>query len=175
MWSWASNHKFLIRLMQKLRVTRKFGDEDVWDYLLNSGTPNVEFVNVRDFQNKVTYAGYVRAFSERTDRRELCLENVKVYELDSSVELFEVPLLYLSKSPTDLHIEFPYIRKEKTSEREENPSDRGHGEERRAQPELPDHREAAGARAHEEARPASTTAASERTSQEVATNNEGGA
>lgn len=106
-WSYALNRKWFMRLMQRLEVTRKYGDEDVWSFVFNMGSATVEYVNVRDFERKIIYCGYVKGFSESTEARELLLERVEVYDLDSAAHLFSMPLIYLSRPPDTLHIEFP--------------------------------------------------------------------
>lgn len=108
LWSAGSNRKLFMRLMQWLRVTRKFGDEGVWEFTFNMGTPSVEYVNVRDFENRVIYAGFVKAFSEGGQYREILLDQVRVSDLDSGLHLFEMPVIYLSRKPESLHIEFPF-------------------------------------------------------------------
>src|SRR5262249_44816412 len=96
-WSKAVNSKAFIRTMQHLRITRKFGDEDVFDYTFNMTIPDVEFVNLRDFETRRIYSGYVKAYSQGGKLRELLLENAAVYDLDTGQALYEMPLLYLSR------------------------------------------------------------------------------
>jgi hypothetical protein len=35
-WIYAATYKWLTRFLQKIRATKIYGDEDVWDYTLNS-------------------------------------------------------------------------------------------------------------------------------------------
>jgi hypothetical protein len=120
LWAAASNRKLFMRLMQRLRVTRKFGDEGVWEYALNMGTATVEYVNVRDFENRVAYAGWVKAFSEGGEFREVLLDRVRVSDLDSGAHLFEMPMIYLSRTRDALHIEFPYRPQPQDEPKEES-------------------------------------------------------
>jgi len=110
-WSWAANRKLFTRAMHKLGVSRKFGDEGVWEFALNMGTAAVEYVNIRYFENRVIYAGYVRAFSEGGEIREVLLDQARVFDLDSGDKLFEMPIIYLSRKADALHVEFPYSAK----------------------------------------------------------------
>ena len=119
-WSFAANRKYFLRAMQSMRVTRKFGDESVWEYTLNMGSAAVEYVNVRDLENKFVYSGYVKAFSEGGNQRELLLDRAIVYDLETGAEFLRVPLLYLSRKLEALHIEYPYEgRKEANKQPEE--------------------------------------------------------
>ena len=110
-WIYASTHKWVARMLQAIGATKRFGDEDVWDFTFNSKATSVEFVHVRDFDQRVVYAGYVNAFSEREALRELVLRDVTVYDFDGNT-MYDVPLLNISRRPEGLHIEFPYRSKD---------------------------------------------------------------
>jgi hypothetical protein len=118
-WSFAANRKYFLRFMQRVRITRKFGDESVWDFTMNMGTPAVEYVNIRDFDKRIVYAGFVMAFSEGKGNREILLDEAIVYDLASARELLRVPLLYLSLKPDALHVEYPFTKPTPEPKREE--------------------------------------------------------
>jgi hypothetical protein len=106
-WLYTGRYKLLSRFFQKIGATKKYGDEDIWDYMFNSSIPDVEYVHVRDFENGYLYAGWVNAFSESEKLRELILLDVIVYDLEG-IEKYQVPRLYLARPPENAHIEFPY-------------------------------------------------------------------
>lgn len=106
LWVYASTWKWLSRFLQAIRATKRYGDEDVWDFTFNSSSPSVRFVNVRDFDKKIVYAGWVKAFSETGRLRELTLLDVELYDFDGKL-LYATPRLYLARQPGDIHIEFP--------------------------------------------------------------------
>jgi hypothetical protein len=70
--------------------------------------PNVEYAYVRDFEKEIVYSGWVKAFSNGISRRELLMENVEVFDLDTAQKLFDTPLMYVSFSNDSFNIEFPY-------------------------------------------------------------------
>lgn len=105
-WIAGSTYKWLTRFLQFIRVTQKYGDEDVWDFTFNSSRAEVEYVHLRDFEKNITYAGWVDSFSETGKLRELLLREVCIY--DSEGNEIEIPLLYLARKVDDIHIEFPY-------------------------------------------------------------------
>ena len=107
-WLYMTNYKLLTRLLQKIGATKTYGDEDVWDFTFNSQKAVVEYVHVRDFQNRIVYAGWVDTFSETDKLRELVLSNAQIFDFDGNM-LFEIPLVYLARAPENIHIEFPYI------------------------------------------------------------------
>jgi hypothetical protein len=107
LWLYASNYKLLTRLLQRIAATKRYGDEDFWDFTFNSGRPEVEYVHVRDFDKKITYAGWVEAFSETEKQRELRLRDVIVYNFEGQI-LFETPRVYLARKMDNIDIEFPY-------------------------------------------------------------------
>ncbi len=105
-WLYATNYKLLTRLLQTINATKRYGDEDVWDFTFNSSQRSAQFVNVRDFDKKIVYTGLVSAFSESGKLRELTLYDVKLYDFEGNF-MFDVPRLYIARKPDDLHIEFP--------------------------------------------------------------------
>ena len=107
LWLYFSRYKLLTRFLQVIGATRKYGDEDVWDFTFNSTDAAVEYVHFRDFENKLIYAGWVNTFSETDKVRELVLLDVIVYDFDGE-PLYETPRMYLARPPGSIHIEFPW-------------------------------------------------------------------
>lgn len=106
-WLYAATYKWISKFLQLIRATRKYGDEDVWDFTFNSTQAAPEYVHFRDFTNFCVYAGWVNTFSETEKLRELVLRDVIVYDFEG-VKQFELPLLYIARPPENIHIEFPY-------------------------------------------------------------------
>ena len=106
-WIYAATYKWLTRFLQLIRATKTSGDEDVWDYTFNSPIPAVEYVHFRDFENKLVYAGWVKEYSETDKLRELVLRDVQVFDFEGTQQ-YETPLLYLARTPDNIHPEFPY-------------------------------------------------------------------
>ena len=117
LWLYAATFKLLHQILLWMRATKRHGDDDVWDYTFNSRQEGVEYVHVRDFERGVTYAGWVRAFSDTGESRELLLRDVIMYYKDGESSN-PIPLLYLARNGDDIHIEFPY-RRSGQREREE--------------------------------------------------------
>jgi uncharacterized membrane protein len=107
LWVYAARHKALTKFLQLIGATKRYGDEDVWDYTFNSSRAAVEYVHFRDFNTKIVYAGWVNTFSESEKLREIVLSDVQVYDFEGAF-MYEVPLLYLARRPEDIHIEFPH-------------------------------------------------------------------
>lgn len=105
-WIYAATYKWLTRFLHKIRATRKYGDEDVWDLAFNSPEMGSEYVHVRDFDKNITYAGWVSAFSDTGKLREILLSDALIY--DDSGEETKIRLLYIARDKTDIHIEFPH-------------------------------------------------------------------
>ena len=115
-WMYAATYKLLVRLLIKIRATKKYGDEDVWDFTFNSSQEEIQYVHVRDFTKGTTYSGWVRAYSETGKSRELLLRDVIMFDRQGGNPT-EVPLLYLERDGTDIHIEFPFRRSSPGGER----------------------------------------------------------
>jgi Family of unknown function (DUF6338) len=103
---YIENYKLFTRFVQMIRATNVYGDEDVWDFVFNSRSRAVDFVHLRDFEQRVTYAGFVETFSESGQLREIILSEVAVYDFEGA-EMYRVPRLYLARGRENLHIEFP--------------------------------------------------------------------
>lgn len=106
-WVVVTNRKWPIRFMQWIGATKRYGDEDVWDYTFNSRDAASEYVHVRDLENNLTWAGWVDLFSETGRTRELALRDVEVRENEGGL-LYSVPRVYLARSSDAITIEFPY-------------------------------------------------------------------
>ncbi|WP_418460402.1 DUF6338 family protein [Brucella intermedia] len=109
-WLYFVNYKIFPRFLQKIGATKTYGDEDVWDFMLNSSDQSVLFVHIRDFEFRFVYAGWVRAFSETGKLRELVLTQVDVYDFDGNL-ISSPPRLYIARKPEGIHIEFPLLPK----------------------------------------------------------------
>ncbi len=86
-------------VLQKIHATKRYGDEDVWEFMFNSSRAEAEYIHLRDFEKKITYAGWVETFSETEKQRELVLRDVVVHEFEGKV-LFESPRIYLREKRT---------------------------------------------------------------------------
>jgi hypothetical protein len=121
------NDKLLIKLGHQTRVTKKFGDDSVWSYFLNSDT--IEWVWIRYPGDNLVYAGWVQSFSDTEKVREIVLEDVKVYRNSDSEFLYELPAAYLAAEPSRMIIELaPVVEGTETvasKERSQEPLDKG--------------------------------------------------
>ena len=116
-WIYGSTHRWMTRFLNRVGAATTHGKEDIWDLTFSHLRAEVEYVHVRDLDRGITYAGWVRAYSETGKLRELLLKNAIVW--DRTGEGIEVPLLYVARDDSDVHIEFPY------REEQEEPSEKG--------------------------------------------------
>jgi hypothetical protein len=125
------NYKLLNRVASRLRISQKYGDENLYSYFLNS--PDIDWVYVRDKTQGLTYQGRVVSFSENDHMQELVLSEVTVFGYDSSDEYYSVPHLFLAKPVGAFVIEaapaksLEDVNVEETAERRNNPQ---HSEDR---------------------------------------------
>lgn len=106
-WVYAVNHKWMVRFLRTIKATKKYGDEDVWDYTFNSESHISDYVHYRDFDKKIVYSGWVDVFSETGKLRELILVDAEVCDFDGNL-LYNIPSIYLARSPDNMHLEFPF-------------------------------------------------------------------
>lgn len=105
-WIAGRTHKVVTRMLNYLGISNHVADQDIWEFMFNSDTPKTKFAHIRDYPNELVYAGYVKAYSETPDVRELAMYDVIVYD-DKGTELYPVPYLYLSRGPSNITLEFP--------------------------------------------------------------------
>ena len=106
------NYKFINRIGKFLKLTRKYGDENLYSYFLNAS--NVTEIYFRDIPKKITYHGMIDSYSETNEFKEIVLRDVKVYEYETSHLMYELDKVYLSRPKDDIIIEVPFINKIKT-------------------------------------------------------------
>lgn len=98
-----SNRKWVFRFFKKLKITRHYGDEDVWSYIHNSS--DYEWVIVRDHKYELFYYCYIMLFSDYGEKRELLLGDVAVYSNKSGDFIYSTDKLYICRNEFDLSIE----------------------------------------------------------------------
>ena len=106
-WLWAVRYRILIKFLHKIGASRRYGDEDVWSYTLNSNQTHVEYVDFRDLENGYIFSGWINAYSESEDYRELLLRDVVVYD-EEGAKISTAPFLYISRPKSNIWMEFPY-------------------------------------------------------------------
>ena len=103
--SFIINRKYFHRLAQKMNITSKFGELDVWAYIFNS-PDDTEWVTVRDIKNNLVYEGWVEAFSDSVKENELFIRDVIVFRNSTGERLYEIPGLYICRNRDEVTIEF---------------------------------------------------------------------
>lgn len=107
-WIAGRTHKIVTRILNKMGASNHIADQDIWEFVFTSDAPKIKFAHVRDYENEVIYAGYVRAYSDRLDLRELAMTDVQVFN-GEGVEIYSTPLLYLARPNNGITLEFPVI------------------------------------------------------------------
>lgn len=101
--SYTINYKFFNKIAQKIKVSYKYGDENLFSYYLN--TKEIDWVTIRDTENNLTYEGRVISHSENDNIQEIVLSEVTVYRYTDSAELYSIPTIYLSRASGKFVIE----------------------------------------------------------------------
>lgn len=101
--SFIANYKILNKISQQLRISDKYGDENLFSFFLNA--KEVDWIYVRDIENNLTYEGRVVSYSENDSIQEIVLSNATVYSYKDSEEYYSVPSLYLCKKTGSFMLE----------------------------------------------------------------------
>lgn len=97
------NHGVLHRTAERLRISRRFGELDVWGYFMNS--PEVRWISVRDLAADRVYQGWLDAFSDSGAEPQLLLRDVEVYQNSTGTKLYDRKRVYLAPSKHAIAIE----------------------------------------------------------------------
>lgn len=101
--SYVDEYKLINKFARLVKASKRFGDEDVWDYFNRS--PDIKWVYVRDLKNDLYYYGWIQAWSDPHKERELLLREVDVYKRSTAELLYSADVVYLSRKHDDLTIE----------------------------------------------------------------------
>lgn len=105
-WVAGRTYAWLHKLLQKMRISDYAGYEDIWDFTLSSASPVGRWVHIRDFSERVVYTGYVTAYSDRPDLREIILSDSRVYDF-AGAEMYALRGMYIARLPECMTLEFP--------------------------------------------------------------------
>ncbi len=106
--AFLNNSKAITRLGKFLGITKRYGDEDIWEFFHNSKNfPSWAYV--KDHNLGLLYFAQIAAFSDSGKERELILENVDAYDIVSGEKRFSRDVVYLSRGRFDLTIEIPTL------------------------------------------------------------------
>lgn len=103
----AMDRAVVHRFFRLIRVSKRFGETDVWDHMLNQRIPDVEYVHFRDWDKKIVYAGWVDYFSDSGKVREVVLRDVQVFDFEGA-PVYEAPRIYVARAIDKIDMEFPY-------------------------------------------------------------------
>lgn len=120
------NKRIINKIGKKLRLTNKYGHENLFSYFLNK--KDTDYIYLRNLKNDITYLGYVKLSCETETTSEVVLGDVSVFTSESEL-LYEVDEIYLSFTKTEIIIEKAKKiideKQEITSSATENSSEEG--------------------------------------------------
>lgn len=99
------NNNVLHKAAERIGISRRFGEADVWGFFFNS--PQIQWVAVRDLATDTVYEGWVEAFSDTGSSPELLLRDVSVSRNTTGTKLFDCARVYLARDKASLIIEQP--------------------------------------------------------------------
>lgn len=106
-WLYGVNNKLFTCFLHKIRASKRFAETDVWSFAFNSKDAYAEYINFRDIENGYIFSGWVSAFSDNEEYRELLLRDAIIRCEDGTV-ISETPTVYISRRKESIWIEFPY-------------------------------------------------------------------
>lgn len=98
------NYQLLYKFARFLKVTKKFGNDTAWNFLM---TLNWEWVVVREPEKNLMYQGWIQVYHDSETYFELFLRDVKVFDNKSGGFMYETKGMYLRWEKTSaINIEF---------------------------------------------------------------------
>ena len=110
--TWIIEKKLIYRVARRLGISKKIGDSDIWSFTFNS-TENTDWIVIRDYNNNIMIEGFVESFSDSSERDELLLSKVKVYENSSGELMYEIAGMYFAPERGKYIFEFPQLNYKK--------------------------------------------------------------
>lgn len=110
----AIQYKVINKIANCLKVSSKYGDDNLFYHFLNLN--EVRWLWVRDKDQDITYEGLLQYYNETDSLREIVLSEVKVFRSSDSEFIREAPYIYLTFSPDRFIIELPITEEEKNEE-----------------------------------------------------------
>lgn len=98
----ADYNNWIFIIANKLNLTHRTDNESVWDHFFD----DAPVVTMRDLVTGNTYYGRVKSYSDNSSDREICFEDVKVFDKYSEF-LYYAKNLYLSRAHNEFTIEVP--------------------------------------------------------------------
>ena len=103
------NRSYGSKVADALRISNRFSVADVWNYTFGSA-PIDAWATIRDDERGLVYDGYVDAFSESEETRELLMSRVVVYDNETGKEVDRIPVLYKALPKDAGTVEFRKVK-----------------------------------------------------------------
>jgi len=101
------NHYWLHDVARFLKITRRFGQPGVWSFAFEM--KEVRWATLRDLKNNLMFQGYIRAYSDLEETKEIFLTHVNVYDEATGQQLYKADMMYLARHRDDVTVEFPIL------------------------------------------------------------------
>lgn len=99
------NKRWFHLILQKLRITKRFSEPDLWSWLVNSD--DFTWVYIRDYKNNKSYRGKIDSYSDTLGEiAELLLHDVSVFNNETGGHLYDAKAVYLARESNNFTIEF---------------------------------------------------------------------
>lgn len=90
------NKKRIFKIANFIGISNKHGEDDVWDTLFSD--ESIEWATIRDRDTKLVYQGAISVYSQKDDKRELLLVQVKVFKDENGFlkDLYDKEYIYFN-------------------------------------------------------------------------------
>ncbi len=106
--SYIDNKNLIYKIANKLGISKKFGDLDVWAHIFNGLEKDIWLI-IRDYDLGFMYVGWANVFSSNHKESELLLKDVIVYNNDTAEEIYKTDAMYFSNLNGNIRIELKKV------------------------------------------------------------------
>ncbi len=112
--AYVHKYRLINRIGQRIQCTRRYGDEDVWEFFQDTCAFG-QWLYIRDHKLNLLYFAAIEAFSDTDKGRELILAQATVFSNSNpQAPLYLARKMYISRRRDELTIELPDFSKEKS-------------------------------------------------------------
>lgn len=123
--SYTEKYRWINRIGKWIGASNKHGNQSTFLDFITSSKQKYMYVQVKDFQSKLQYSGFIEKYDDKDNIAEVLLKYVSVYKysegkiVENKDLVYEVDEVYLSMNKENIIIEHLYL-KNKSNQKSEN-------------------------------------------------------
>lgn len=123
--SYIEKYRWVNRIGKSINASNKHGNQSTFLDFITGSKQKYMYVQIKDFQNKLQYSGFIERYDDNDNIAEVLLKYVSVYKyseakiIENKDLIYQVDEVYLSMNKENIIIEHLYL-KNKSNQKSEN-------------------------------------------------------